>query len=81
MEHTYGTFTWSQNIYETTGQRENTRFIPLYDVTDEAYNVYFRLNKKVIHIMENAIQRWWKNYYQMAFPTETEAADGVSAGK
>ena len=35
MEHTYGTFTWSQNIYETTGQRENTRFVPLYDVTDE----------------------------------------------
>ena len=43
MEHTYETFTWSQNIYETTGQRENIRFVPLYDVTDEAYNVYFEM--------------------------------------
>jgi len=43
MEHTYETFTWSQNIYETSGQKENIRFKPLYDVTDEAYTVYFEM--------------------------------------
>lgn len=39
--HTYGTFVWTQNNYLTRRQPENFRFIPLYDVKDEAYTVYF----------------------------------------
>lgn len=41
MEHTYGTFTWSQNEYVTRKQAENFRLVPLYDVTDEIYTIYF----------------------------------------
>jgi DUF1680 family protein len=40
-EHTYGTYVWRQNRYVTKGQPVNIEFIPLYEVTDEAYTVYF----------------------------------------
>lgn len=40
-EHTYGTFPWRQNTYVTRNQRENIVFRPLYEITDEAYTVYF----------------------------------------
>ena len=39
--HTYGAFVWTQNVWLTRRQRENFRFIPLYEVTDEPYTVYF----------------------------------------
>ena len=39
--HTYGTFVWSQNVYLTRKQKENFRLVPLYEVTNEAYTVYF----------------------------------------
>ena len=39
--HTYGTFVWTQNEYLTRRQKENFRMIPLYEVMDEAYTVYF----------------------------------------
>lgn len=40
-EHTYSTFPWQQSTYRTTGQAENVTFVPLYDITDEQYTVYF----------------------------------------
>ena len=39
--HTYSTYVWQQNTYRTRGQGENFRLVPLYDVQDEAYTVYF----------------------------------------
>ena len=41
MSHTYGAFVWTQNVYLTRRQAENFRMIPLYEVTDEKYTVYF----------------------------------------
>ena len=41
QSHTYGTFVWTQNVYQTRHQKENFRMIPLYEVKDEAYTVYF----------------------------------------
>lgn len=41
QSHTYGAFVWTQNVYLTRRQRENFRLIPLYEVTDEKYTVYF----------------------------------------
>jgi len=32
--------------YRSSGQAENIRFIPLYEVRDERYAVYFPLRKK-----------------------------------
>ncbi len=40
-EHTYSTFPWQQSTYRTINQPESIEFIPLYDVTDEQYTVYF----------------------------------------
>ncbi len=41
MEHTYDTFPWQQSTYKTVGQPRNFLFRPLYEVTDEAYTLYF----------------------------------------
>ena len=41
QSHTYGAFVWTQNVYLTRHQQENFRIIPLYEVTDEQYTVYF----------------------------------------
>ncbi|MGN1146770.1 MAG: beta-L-arabinofuranosidase domain-containing protein [Lachnospiraceae bacterium] len=41
VEHTYSTFPWKQSTYQTLGQPKNLTFVPLYDVTDETYTVYF----------------------------------------
>ena len=46
-EHTYSTFTWSQNEYVTRNQEKNFRLIPLYDILDETYTVYFSCLSKV----------------------------------
>lgn len=40
-EHTYSTFPWQQSVYRTIDQPENFDFIPLYEITDEPYTVYF----------------------------------------
>lgn len=42
-EHTYSTFPWLQTTYTTIDQPENFRFVPLYDIVDEEYTVYFTL--------------------------------------
>lgn len=41
QEHLYSAFTWKQSTYNTKAQDINFQFIPLYDVTDEKYTVYF----------------------------------------
>ena len=41
LSHTYGAFVWTQSTYLTRRQKENFRMIPLYEVTDEKYTVYF----------------------------------------
>lgn len=40
-EHIYASFTWKQSTYETINQEKNFTFIPLYEVMDEKYTVYF----------------------------------------
>lgn len=40
-EHTYSTFPWQQSVYRTVNQPENFDLVPLYDITDEKYTVYF----------------------------------------
>ena len=40
-EHTYSTFPWQQSVYRSVNQPENFDFVPLYDITDEQYTVYF----------------------------------------
>ena len=44
-EHTYETFIWLQNNYRTKRQKKNFKLIPLYDVKDEAYTLYFEEKK------------------------------------
>ena len=44
-EHLYSTFTWKQNCHITRKQPENIEFVPLYEVTDEKYTVYFTEKK------------------------------------
>lgn len=39
--HTYDTYVWLQNTYRTRFQPENFRIVPLYEITDEVYTVYF----------------------------------------
>ncbi len=36
---------WLQSHYVTTGQPRNIRFIPLYEVADEKYSIYFPIAK------------------------------------
>ncbi|MBR4182708.1 MAG: hypothetical protein IKQ56_02690, partial [Lachnospiraceae bacterium] len=44
-EHIYSTYTWKQNCHITRKQPENIEFMPLYEVTDEEYTVYFTEKK------------------------------------
>lgn len=45
-EHTYSTFPWQQSTYRTAHQDANFTFVPLYDVTDEHYTVYFTCKER-----------------------------------
>ena len=45
-EHTYSTFPWQQSTYRTAHQDVNFTFVPLYDVTDEQYTVYFTCKER-----------------------------------
>lgn len=40
-EHTYSTFPWQQSTYRTQNQENDIMFVPLYDITDEQYTIYF----------------------------------------
>lgn len=40
-EHIYDAFVWLQNNYMTKHQPGNIRMIPLYEVNDEEYTIYF----------------------------------------
>lgn len=43
--HTYSGLPWKQDTFITRGAG-NIKFIPLYEVTDEPYTVYFTINKE-----------------------------------
>ena len=45
-EHAYDIFVWLQNNYRTKRQSKTIKFMPLYDVKDEAYTLYFEEAKK-----------------------------------
>ena len=45
-EHAYDIFVWLQNNYRTKRQPKAIKFMPLYDVKDEAYTLYFEEAKK-----------------------------------
>lgn len=40
-QHTYSTFPWKQTTYTTRNQGENFNLVPIYEVCDEIYTVYF----------------------------------------
>lgn len=40
-EHTYSTFPWLQSTYRTVLQDKEITFVPLYEITDEKYTVYW----------------------------------------
>lgn len=40
-EHTYETYPWLQNHYVTKGQPSNIDFVPLYEIGNQTYTVYF----------------------------------------
>ncbi len=40
-EHNYKIFPWKQSTYRTINQDQNIDFVPLYEITDETYTVYF----------------------------------------
>ena len=42
----YRTPRWVQSHYRTVNQRNNIRFIPLYEVADEKYSIYFPIKSK-----------------------------------
>ena len=44
-EHTYDTYIWLQNNYRTKKQPRSIKFVPLYDVKDESYTIYFEERK------------------------------------
>lgn len=41
--HTYEDFPWQQNHYRTRHQKQNIEFVPLYEITDETYTIYFEI--------------------------------------
>jgi len=44
-EHEYKIFPWKQSHYRTINQSANIRFVPLYEIADERYTIYFPIVK------------------------------------
>jgi hypothetical protein len=44
-EHEYKVFPWKQSHYRTINQQSNIRFVPLYEIADERYTIYFPVQK------------------------------------
>jgi len=44
-EHQYKLVNWKQSHYKTVNQDVNIRFIPLYEIIDEQYTIYFPVKK------------------------------------
>lgn len=42
----YKEIRWTQSHYKTTGQKNNIRFVPLYEIGDEHYSIYFPLKSE-----------------------------------
>jgi len=45
-EHEYKIFPWKQSHYRTINQNSNIQFVPLYEVADEHYTIYFPVQKQ-----------------------------------
>lgn len=41
QEHTYSSFPWQQSTYRTISQEREITFVPLYEITEEQYTVYW----------------------------------------
>ena len=41
QEHTYSSFPWQQSTYRTISQEKEITFVPLYEITEEQYTVYW----------------------------------------
>ncbi len=41
----YKNVKWKQSHYRTSGQQQNVRFVPLYEIGDEKYTLYFPITK------------------------------------
>ncbi len=44
-DQVYRTVRWTQSHYRTKGQEQLLRFVPLYEIADEAYTIYFPIKK------------------------------------
>lgn len=44
-EQQYRVARWKQSHYNTIGQAHNIKFVPLYEIGDERYNIYFPIEK------------------------------------
>jgi len=44
-EHEYKIFPWKQSHYRTINQQVNINFVPLYEIADEKYTIYFPVQK------------------------------------
>ncbi len=44
-EHEYKVFPWKQSHYRTVNQQANIYFVPLYEIADERYTIYFPVQK------------------------------------
>ena len=42
----YKTIRWKQSHYRTVGQEQNLRLVPLYEIGDGKYEIYFPISKK-----------------------------------
>lgn len=47
-EQEYKLVRWKQSHYRTTNQQPNIKFIPLYEIADENYAVYFQVEKEYL---------------------------------
>jgi len=44
-EHEYKVFPWKQSHYRSINQTDNIQFVPLYEIEDERYTIYFSVRK------------------------------------
>lgn len=45
FEHQYKIVNWKQSQFRTINQERNIKFIPLYEIADERYTIYFPIQK------------------------------------
>lgn len=45
IDQEYKVVRWSQSRYKTVGQNKNLHFVPLYEIADQRYGIYFPIEK------------------------------------